>query len=42
MAQILVSMGHREKAIKYFTGSVTTDPDGPWAEESRDYLKILH
>ncbi|MDP6979517.1 MAG: tetratricopeptide repeat protein [Myxococcota bacterium] len=41
VAQILVSMGHREKAIQYFTASVKNDPDGRWAEESRDYLKIL-
>lgn len=41
IAQILVSMGHREKAIKYFTASAQTDPEGRWAEESRDYLKIL-
>ena len=42
VAQILVSMGHREKAIKYFTASVRIDPEGPWADESRDYLKVLH
>lgn len=41
VAQILISMGHREKAIKYFTASVRIDPDGPWADESRDYLKVL-
>ena len=41
VAQILVSMGHREKAIKYFIASVKTDPEGEWAEESRGYLKIL-
>lgn len=41
VAQILVSMGHREKAIKYFAAAVKTDPEGPWAEESRDYLKFL-
>jgi Tfp pilus assembly protein PilF len=41
VAQILVSMGHRKKAIKYFTASVKTAPDSSWAEESRDYLKIL-
>ncbi len=41
VAQILVSMGHREKAIQYFTASVKNDPQGRWADESRDYLKIL-
>ena len=41
IAQILVSMGHREKAIKYFTASVKTDPQSSWAADSRDYLKIL-
>ncbi|MBW2388238.1 MAG: tetratricopeptide repeat protein [Deltaproteobacteria bacterium] len=41
VAQILVSMGHRTKAIKYFTASVKTAPESTWAEESRDYLKIL-
>ncbi len=41
IAQILVSIGHREKAIKYFTASAQNDPDGRWADQSRDYLKIL-
>jgi Tfp pilus assembly protein PilF len=41
VAQILASMGHRTKAIKYFTASVKTAPESTWAEESRDYLKIL-
>ncbi|MFT5694305.1 MAG: Tfp pilus assembly protein PilF [Myxococcota bacterium] len=41
VGQILVSMGHREKAMKYFAASVKTDPDGRWAMESRNYLKIL-
>jgi Tfp pilus assembly protein PilF len=41
VAEILVSMGHREKAIKYFIASVKTAPESTWAEESRDYLKIL-
>ncbi len=41
VAQILVSMGHRKKAIKYFTASVKNDPESRWADESRDYLKIL-
>lgn len=41
VAQILVSMGHRDKAMKYFAASLKTDPDGRWAMESRNYLKIL-
>lgn len=41
VAQILISMGRREKAMKYFAVTVRTDPEGPWAEESRDYLKVL-
>jgi len=41
VAQILVSMGHREKAIRYFAASVENDPKGRWASESRDYLEIL-
>ena len=41
IAQILVSIGHREKAIKYFTASAQNDPDGRWADQSRDYLQIL-
>lgn len=41
VAQILVSMGHREKAIRYFAASLKNDPEGPYADESRDYLKIL-
>ncbi len=41
VAQILVEMGRRTKAIKYFTASVKTAPESSWAEESRDYLKIL-
>ncbi len=41
VAQILVSMGHREKAIKYFAAAVKTDPESTWAEDSRDYLKVL-
>jgi len=41
VAQILVSMGHREKAMQYFTASVETDPESRWADTSRDYLRIL-
>ncbi len=41
VAQILVSMGHREKAIRYFTASVKSDPEGQWGADARDYLKIL-
>lgn len=41
VAKILVSMGHRKKAIKYFSASVKTAPESSWAQESRDYLKTL-
>lgn len=41
VAQILVSVGHPKKAIKYFTASVKSAPESNWADESRDYLKTL-
>ncbi len=41
MAQLYVSMGKRAKATEHFEASVESDPEGDWADQSRNYLKVL-
>lgn len=41
LAKLHVGMGNRSEAIEHFTASVDDDPDGRWAEQARDFLKML-
>ncbi|MGH0034382.1 MAG: tetratricopeptide repeat protein [Myxococcota bacterium] len=41
MAEVFVAIGHRERAIRHFSDSIDLSPHGPWAEESKRYLKML-
>jgi Tfp pilus assembly protein PilF len=41
IAEIYVSMGQRERALRHLTAAVETKPSGEWGKRSEDYLKIL-
>jgi Tfp pilus assembly protein PilF len=41
MGEMFVSMGHRDRAIRYFSDAIDLSPHGPWAEQSKRYLKML-
>ena len=41
VGEVYVAMGHRKKAVRYFSAAVKSEPDGTWADQSRKYLKIL-
>ncbi len=41
LAKIHVGMGNRSEAISHFEASVEEDPNGSWADQSRDFLKML-
>jgi tetratricopeptide (TPR) repeat protein len=41
MGEVFVSIGHRSRAIRYFSDSLDLSPHGPYAEDSKRYLKML-
>ena len=41
IAEIYVSMGERQNALRHLTAAVQTKPSGEWGKRSEDYLKIL-
>jgi Tfp pilus assembly protein PilF len=41
IAEIYVSMGERENAVRHLTAAVHTKPSGEWGKRSEEYLKIL-
>jgi len=41
IAEIYVSMGQRERALRHLTAAVQTKPSGEWGKRSEEYLKIL-
>ena len=41
LAEIYISLGRRQRAIGHLSTSVTRAPEGPWAEKSQEYLKLL-
>jgi Tfp pilus assembly protein PilF len=41
IAEVYVSLGRRDKALEHFEAAVVNAPDGDWAEQSEDYLKLL-
>jgi tetratricopeptide (TPR) repeat protein len=42
LGQAYVRMGRRDKAVKYFQKSASVAPYSRWAEQSAEYLRILH
>jgi type IV pilus assembly protein PilF len=42
LGEAYVRMGRRQKAVEFFKTSASTAPYGPWAEQSAEYLKLLH
>ena len=41
IAEIYVSMGERDRALRHLTAAIQTKPSGEWGKRSEDYLKIL-
>jgi tetratricopeptide (TPR) repeat protein len=41
MAEALVSLGNREKAVAHLKTAVVQSPEGEWGKKSEEYLKIL-
>jgi len=41
MAEVFVAIGHRERAIRYFSDAIDSSPNGQWGKESKRYLKLL-
>ncbi len=41
MGEVFVAIGHRERAIRYFSDVIDEAPYGPYAKESKRYLKML-
>lgn len=41
MGEVFVAIGHRDRAIRYFSDAIDLRPHGPWAEQSKRYLKML-
>jgi len=41
IAEIYVSMGERDRALRHLTAAVQTKPSGEWGKRSEDYLKAL-
>jgi type IV pilus assembly protein PilF len=41
LAEIYISLGKRQRAIGHLSTSVARAPEGPWAEKSQEYLKLL-
>lgn len=41
LAKLHVGMGNRVDAIEHFNTAVSDDPDGNWADQSREFLKML-
>ena len=41
IAEIYVSMGERDRALRHLTAAIQTKPSGEWGKRSEDYLKVL-
>ena len=41
LAELYVSLGKHRRAMSHLTASVASQPEGPWAKKSEEYLKLL-
>lgn len=41
LGEVYVSLGRRDRAIRYFTSSIEESPRGQWGKRSKRYLKLL-
>jgi tetratricopeptide (TPR) repeat protein len=42
LGEVYVSLGRRDRAVKYFTAAVEQSPHGRWGKRSEGYLRLLH